>query len=909
MLILDFVGKKITLAVAKWILFRHIIKLETRTMRKAFLFACACLLSYPIVAQLPQVPLKNYVTEKISKSSPMIDGQLDDQIWQDARRSGDFVQHEPHEGISPTSQTEFAIVYDEDNLYVGIWAYDPNPDSISRRMSRRDDIEGDLVGVDFDSYNDHRTSFGFWVSASGVKLDRIMTGDGDTEDPTWDPNWFVKTHITHEGWTAEMKIPFSQLRFEINSTEGWGLNLMRYVFRNDEVSIWQRIPKGSGGFVSYYGNMTGLSGIEPKKQFDITPYTVASTERYEVEEGNPYRTGKGTNYTVGLDAKVGVTNNLTLDLTINPDFGQVEADPSEVNLTAYETFFEEKRPFFIEGRSILSMPLMIGDGDLANENLFYTRRIGRRPQGSPDLSDDEYAKMPSFTRILGAAKMTGKTENGWSVGMLESVTAHENAKLSFEDDEHLETVEPLTNYFVGSVGKDFNEGNTVIKGLITSVNRRMDDHYMDYLHQSAYTGGVEFSQLLKNKTYLISFKTFFSQVNGTEEALLRTQTSSAHYFQRPDAEHISIDSTRTSMLGNGGSLMLGKVGNSKFNFGGFLNWKSPGVELNDMGFIRNTDQILPILWGNYRFFEPFSIFRMLRFNSSLWSEFNFSGTFQGVGGNINANAQFTNFWNFGIGVNVQNEALSTGMLRGGPSFLEPASVTSWMSIGTDSRKKLMFRVSGFAPRSMEDHSKTTGGEFQITYRPLNMLQIVMEPNFTLNKSNLQYIEENSYQNDPRYVFGSIDQKVIGLSLRLNLTITPDLTIQYWGQPFIASGSYSDIKMITDPTAENYTDRFHVYNENQINVYKDDGYCNIDENADGIVDYSVDYPDFNFKEFKSNLVARWEFRPGSILYLVWSQGRNSYQEYGGMDIGRDFNELYRVYPHNVFLVKFSYRFGL
>ncbi len=852
---------------------------------------------------------KIYRTQKIESAPPTIDGKLTESVWLDAKRSGDFVQFQPYADVAPTEQTEFAIMYDDNNIYVGIWAHDSQVSEISQRMSRRDNIEGDLVGVDFDSYHDLRTSFGFWVSASGVKLDRIMSGNGSNEDDTWDPIWFVKTHIGEDGWTAEMRIPFSQLRFEKNSEQGWGLNVLRLLFRKEEVSLWSPIPRDASGLIDHYGELHGIEGVEARKQYDITPYTVASTERYETEEGNPFATGKDYNYTVGMDAKIGVTNNMILDLSVNPDFGQVEADPSQVNLTAYETFFEEKRPFFIEGRSILSMPLMIGDGDLANENLFYTRRIGRRAHGYPDLTDKEYTSMPAFTRIIGAAKLSGKTENGWSVGALETVTRPEKAEIDLEGERRYETIEPLTNFFIGTVQRDLNEGNTIFGGLVTATNRKLEDTPLDYLHSSAYTGGLDFTQYFKDRTYMISAKTFFSQVNGSTEALTETQTSSSHYYQRPDASHLELDTTRTSLMGHGGSVFIGKVGNSPLNFGMFFNWKSPGIELNDVGFIRNTDQLLPIVWGSYQFLEPFSIFRSLRFNSSAWSDWDFSGTHMGIGANLGANMQFTNYWSLSVGVNGQPASLSTGMLRGGPSFMVPGSVHPYVSIKTDGRKKLVFELSGMGSVMLEGHSQTEGANLDITYRPIDNLSISLAPNIMFEKNNLQYISETDYHGDPRYIFGAINQKVVGMSLRLNLNITPEFTIQYWGQPFFATGSYSDLKMITDPLAENYTDRYHVFTDGQIEHFKDDGYCLIDENLDDIPDFSIDYPDFNFKEFKSNLVARWEFRPGSIVYLVWSQGRSGSDSYGDFQLNRDFSDLYDVHPNNVLLVKFSYRFGL
>jgi hypothetical protein len=407
--------------------------------------------------------------------NPVIDGLLNESFWVNSTKGGKFTQFEPAEGKDPYQPTEFSIYYDDNNIYVGIWAYDSNPDSISRRLTRRDDIDGDMVGIEFDSYFDHRTSFGFWVSASGVKMDKIASGDGNTEDTGWDPIWYVKTNINKEGWTAEMRIPLSQLRFSENSNKLWGVEIARRIFRKGETSLWQPIKRDESGWVHAFGELEGINDINPGKQLDITPYSVGSLERFEKEEGNPYATGKGKYLSGGFDAKIGITNNMTLDLAANPDFGQVEADPSQVNLTAYETFYEEKRPFFIEGRNILSMPLMVGDGDLANENVFYIRRIGRRPQGYPGLGSGEYADIPEFTRIIGSAKLTAKTSGGLSIGVMEAVVSEQNAEIDLNGNKRYETIEPLTNYLVGSLHKDLNEGNTVIAGMMTATNRRLKD--------------------------------------------------------------------------------------------------------------------------------------------------------------------------------------------------------------------------------------------------------------------------------------------------------------------------------------------------------------------------------------------------------------------------------------------------
>jgi len=848
----------------------------------------------PLVAESQEPPVaarKQYQAVKLRQQPPVIDGRLDESIWQSTLKGGQLVQSQPYEGRMPSQLTEFAITYDDNNLYVGFWASDTSPDSISRRLTRRDDIDGDIVGINIDSYFDKRTAFGFFVSASGVKMDMLTSNNGMSEDKTWDPNWYVATTINDQGWTAEMRIPLSQLRFSDKENRIWGIEVYRSLFRKDELSMWQPIPRNAPGSVYLYGELTGINDIKPRRQIDLTPYAVASGEKYPKEEGNPYAAGKDFKYSAGLDAKIGVTNNLTVDLTVNPDFGQVEADPSEVNLTAFETFFEEKRPFFVEGRNILSMPLMLGDGDLANENLFYTRRVGRRPHRYPTLSDGEYAKVPEFSRILGAAKISGRTENGWSIGLLESVAAEERAEIDLSGNKRYETVEPLTNYLIGTVRKDLNEGNTVISGMITSTNRKLDETTVDDMHSGANSAGVDFTQYFKDKSYMLMVKTYFSQVDGSAAAITQSQLSSARYFQRPDATHLHLDTTRTSLSGNGGTLFFGKLGNSPFQWGWFLSWKTPGVEINDVGYMRSADNILPIFWAGYRFTKPFGIFRSINLNTNHWSSFDFGLTYQGYGGNINANATLTNLWNVGAGLNWDSPSVETSLLRGGPAFKTPARIQPWVNIGTDQRKKLSFNINGFGYQANEGHGSMEGMSVSINYKPINALSISLSPNFSSSYSNLQYIDQTTEDSGDRYVFGSIKQKVLGMSLRINLTITPTLTIQYWGQPFMASGQFSDLKYVTDPMANEYADRFHVYTPQELE------HCNIE------------CPDFNVKEFKSNLVARWEYQPGSVVFLVWSQGRSGYDDYGDFSFGRDFKSLTDTKPRDILLVKFSYRFGL
>jgi hypothetical protein len=511
---------------------------------------------------------------------PTIDGVLDEEVWNLGEWKDDFIQNQPYNGRPATQRTEFKILFDDNNLYVAIKNYDTSPDSIIKRLTRRDAADGDLAGILVDSFHDLRTGFLFGVSSSGVKYDVMYSEDGQNEDESWDPNWWVKTSINKEGWIAEMKIPFSQVRFDKNSGDVWGLEIVRVYYRRNETDLWQHIPADAPGFIHMMGELSGLESIKPRKILDITPYGVAKMETFQNEPGNPFNfkeKGRKFGGNVGLDAKIGITNNMTMDLTINPDFGQVEADPSEVNLSAYETYFSEKRPFFIEGNNITNFNIGIGNGNQGNDNLFYSRRIGRQPQGDPNLGNQEYANVPTFTNILGAAKLTGKTKNGLSLGFVEAVTGGMWAAVKDSATgttiRH-ELVEPLTNYFLGRVQRDFNDGKTILGGIFTSTNRDLDDNLGSFMHRSAYSGGIDFTQFFKDKNWSFNLNTAFSLVTGSKDAIAQTQLSSARYYQRPDQDYLEFDPDRTTLFGSGGRMQIAK-NNGHLNIFACVKWKTP----------------------------------------------------------------------------------------------------------------------------------------------------------------------------------------------------------------------------------------------------------------------------------------------------------------------------------------------
>ena len=876
-------------------------------MKKCLICGILILALHSAYAQTPEMKL---YTATRTTSPPTINGKLDDLAWQSGTWPDDFTQNQPFSGRPATQRTEFNILFDDNYLYVAIKAYDTSPDSIVNRLTRRDEADGDLAGVIFDSFHDLRTGFLFGVSSAGVKYDRMIMNDGEYEDPSWDPNWWVQTSINDEGWIAEMKIPFSQVRFDKNSGTVWGLEIGRVLYRNNETSFWQHIPKEAPGMVHLFGEMKGLEQIKPRKIFDVTPYAVAKTETFEAVPENPFLAkGRSSKINAGLDAKIGVTNNMTMDLTINPDFGQVEADPSEVNLSAYETFFREKRPFFIEGNNITSFGLGIGDGDVGNDNLFYSRRIGRRPQVYPELEDEWNADVPIQANILGAAKLTGKTKDGFSVGFIDAVTSEENAEIDTIGGRMLKTVEPLTNYFIGRVQKDIHDGNTIIGGIFTGTNRILNDETQNFLHKSAYTAGIDFTQYFKNKSWSLNFNNAFSLVQGSKEAIENTQKSSARYFQRPDKDYAVLDPNRTSLAGSGGRLQIIKQ-NGNWNFMSATIWKTPGFETNDVGYLREADQVLSVLWGQYNQFEPKGIYRQYNINADIYSVWNFGADQLGKGLEWNANMNLKNFWNLYTGGSVRGNNLDQSILRGGTMMKTPGNWNVRFGFSTDSRKKLVFDSNTNLNVGFQESSNNFNTNVGFSYKPTNFLVLSFNPGFSKSFNELQYVSTIELNQGDKYIFANIDRKTISTSFRINVNLSPDLTLQYWGQPFIATGKYNDHKQIVNPMADNYDNRFRIFSPSQISL-DDDEYI-IDENGDGSTDYRFYKKDFNFKEFLSNFVLRWEYSPGSSVFLVWSQSRSSSDNSGNLNLSDDLSNLFDGSdnkPHNVFLIKLSYRFGL
>ena len=855
------------------------------------------------------VPKRKYTTRSVGDmSAPVVDGILSEAVWDAVEWTTDYIENRPDEGTPPSYQTKFKILYDDKNLYIGVRCLDGEPNKIVKRLSRRDGFEGDWIEFNIDSYFDKRTAFSFTITAAGVKGDELISNNGNNWDESWNPIWYAKTQIDGEGWTAEMRIPLSQIKFSKADDQVWGLQSTRRFFREEERSLWQRVPQDAPGWVSEFGELHGLKGLVPQNQLEIQPYTVANTESYEAENGNPFRDGSDSRLTVGLDAKIGITNDMTLDLTINPDFGQVEADPSAIALDGFQIFFREQRPFFVENKNIFDFRVSRSNAGntFGSDNVFYSRRIGRNPQGFPSTSEGEYVDLPSNTPILGAARLSGKTKNGWAIGILESVTDKRFATIANNGDRREELVEPLTNYFVGRLQKDFNDRNSFIGGMFTATNRGELTEGLDFLHKEAYTGGFDFKHNWKERVWYVGGNFIMSHVMGSENAIENTQRTITHLFQREGADHVEVDPNRTSLTGTSANLQLGKIGEGHWRFETGGTYRSPELELNDIGFQRQADDIRHYTWVGYRTLKPDKVFRQLGMNYNHWSAWDFGGNHNLLQFNTNAWANFQNNWFGNFGFNYRPRQYDIFALRGGPRLRLSPSISFWNGINTDSRKKLRFGAFHNGNKAVDNSFRRYSIEFGAVYQPVDALRISAWPNISINNDKLQYITTTELNGDPLYLNGQINQRTLSMSLRVNYTINPNLTLQYWGQPFISRGRYSNFKYVSNPTAKVFEDRITPLAGDQIQFT--DGTYSVDEDLDGVTDFSFGDPDFSFVQFRSNLVMRWEYIPGSEIFLVWSQDLSQSGDPNAGLLDELNNNLFGdIKATNIFLLKATYRF--
>ncbi len=844
-------------------------------------------------------PLPTMPAVRVQNAPPVIDGRLDDVTWRLASVVTGFVQFDPNEGVAATHDTEVRVLYDDDAIYVAFRAFDPSPESIVALRTRRDQGSGsDRVHVVIDSYFDRRTAFHFAVNAAGMKMD-LYRFDDTNEDIGWDAVWDVATQIDDLGWTAEFRIPLSQLRFSGAPRQDWGINFARDIARYNEASTWAPLSRNDQAIVSRSGILQGLENLAPASRLEVLPYSVMRGKRTPGDPTNPFYRPTTAAMTVGADLKYGVTQNLTLDLTVNPDFGQVEADPSQVNLTAFETFNPEQRPFFQEGAGIFRFGLGWGGGDTSQQSLFYSRRIGRSPQGSYSGTAD-WVDAPQQTRILGAAKLSGKSEGGWSVGLLSSLTRQEEARVMTAGLASGLTVEPMTSYSVLRVQRDFREGASAIGVIGTATARDGEAADALRLRKNAFTGGVDFRHRFYGNRLELRGSFIGSRVSGSPEAIDRTQRSSARYFQRPDAKHLTLDPDARSMQGYASSVELWKVAGGNWRYALATLVRSPGFEVNDLGFLPQVDAIEQVAFAGYQNTRPGTRLRRWGVNLSGSSSWDFGGENQGLAGNLNTQLTTLENRNVSAGITGATRGLNARALRGGPSLRSDPRVSGWLGGSTDSRKDVQFGIShGASYRWAGNGSWESNASPWVRWRPNEWATVRVGPSYARRVEDTQWVGRLADSAEPVYVLGRMDQETLGIDIRADLALASTLTLQFYAQPFMSTGAFSDFKRVGDPRAMSHGARFIP-----ITVERVGSAYQTDLTGDGN-QRQFGSPDFNIRQFRSNAVLRWEFRPGSTAYLVWAQSRDFFSQESGQGFGDGFGSIFGSAPENIFMLKVSY----
>ena len=828
----------------------------------------------------------------VRTSTPIaIDGRLNEQVWQHSAKS-DLVQRMPNEGAPSSERTEVWFAYDDDALYVAARLFDQSPDSITGRLVRRDaDFESDAFFIGVDSNHDRLTAYFFGTNPSGCVQDGIIFDDTKS-DNSYDGVWDVAVETDSISWKAEFRIPFSQIRFSKEDRYVWGVEVSRTIKRKNEEDYFLYYPRNDAVRVSRWLELHGIEGIEPPPRIEVSPYVAATGKFIQSPSVHPFNSGRddpfifGRDYfgRVGADAKIGLSGNFTLDASMNPDFAQVEVDPAVVNLSAYETYYTEKRPFFIEGSNILSFgrggAADFWDFNWSDPGFFYSRRIGRAPQGS--VTHEGFTDIPDRTTILGAAKVSGKTTDGWSVAALSAFTNREFGRVDSAGVRLEEEIEPYTFYGIVRTQKNFDESRQAIGMIATIVERDTKEaQAAELLNKRAVSVGVDgWTFLDAEKDWVLTGWAGLTNVTGGQARMLALQQSPQHYFQKPDQDHLSIDSGATSLTGWAGRIWLNKdKGNWRLNAAaGFIN---PSFESNDLGFHTYTDIINTHFWIGYDWYDPDPVFRTKSIGVAALEEFNFGGLKTGETFYLNGHLELLNYWYGSVFLGYNTEFYDDRRTRGGPLMRSLPSKFIFLSFNSDTRRSLYGFLSVSADRG------NTGGwdygvSLTLSWKASRALIISFGPSYSRNHSTAQYVEAVP---DPlaaatfgtRYVFATLDQQSLSATLRLDWTFTPRLSFQLYSQPFLSAGRYSEFKSLAAPGTFSFNPSTTTLT-----------------------------PDFNFTSLRANAVLRWEYLPGSTLYLVWTNLKTQYEEnYGIFRTGRDFNEMLRARPDNVFSLKITY----
>ncbi len=868
----------------------------------------------PAQQAAPQVREQRVVRAVRAAEPITVDGRLDERIWQGQAVEG-FTQSDPKDGDPSSERTRVWVAYDDGAIYVAAFCHDSDPGKIVSRLGRRDsEIDSDWFYFAVDPYYDKRSGYMFGVNPAGSILDEALSNDVN-DDETWDGVWEAKTQVNGDGWTVEMRIPFNQIRFPKKEEYVWGVNFFRGIKRKNEKAAFAWVPKSDSAFVSRFARLEGIRGISPGRQVEFMPYAVANAQFRPAEAGNPFETGHRALSNAGFDLKVGLKSNLTLDATVNPDFGQVEVDPAVINLSAYETYYEEKRPFFIEGSSIFQG---FGRGGVyinANINwpqptFFYSRRIGRAPQGA--VTEDGFSRVPVSTTILGAAKVTGKLGGSWNLGFISALTGRESAEIDQSGLRLSQEVEPFTYYGAFRAQKEIGEGKSGFGILATGVARDIRTETLaGILNKNAFSLAADGWMFLdKKRDWVVGGWAGGTRVEGTADDILRLQTSSMHYFQRPDATHLSLNPAATSLSGWAARLNLGKQ-NGNFLFLASAGAIAPGFDPNDVGFQYGGSDIIQVqTLPGYQWTKPGKVFQNCLLLAGAFANFDFGGNRTWSGGLLSFQGTFRNFWEFNTMLAWNPQTVSKDRTRGGPLSLTPWGYQVDAMLSTDTRRPIIMSGQSSYYRRPAWGDEWTA-QLAIRWKPRSNISLSVGPTLALEDNPVQWVTqvEDAVMTETygsRYVFGRIGQKVLGSEIRVDWTFTPRLTLQAYLQPFIAVGSYDRFKELARPKSLDY----NLYGQGASTISYADGSYTVDPDGPGpAAPFSFGNPDFNYKSMRGTVVFRWEYRPGSLIYFVWTQNRADYADPGNLRLWRDLGNLFSAPGDNIFLLKVSYRWNL
>lgn len=824
---------------------------------------------YPNVA----APTDSTATAARANTPPVIDGKDDDPAWATTPVISAFKEWRPTEGKAPRFKTEARIAYDASNLYVFVRAFDPHPDSIIKLLERRDSFtSSDMIWLFIDSYYDRRTGYEFGVNAAGVKVDQAIFDDGN-EDQAWDAVWDVATRIDSLGWTAEFRIPLSQMRYSREREHTFGMTIDRMIYRYSERASWPLLRQSKPGFVSQFGALNGLDDLEAPRKLEAVPYVVTKSSNRIVNNAFSQR----QNLAAGGDVKYRLAPNVTLDATINPDFGQVESDPAVLNLSAYESFFDERRPFFVAGRGLFRLDVNCSSVNCNGENLFYSRRIGRTPELAGIYGDT--VPLQPIT-IIGAGKLIGRFPTGTTIGVLDAVTQ----RVASPGDT---TYDPATNFAVMRTTQDFRKGGSAIGAIVTAVNRRLDQWSSPYLASSAYAGALDFRHRFLKNNYEISGSFDQSRVQGSPQTILSLQTNGVHNYQRPDAS-LPLNPNRTVLSGDAEEVKVGKIGGQHLMFESAYQRRSPGFEINDMGFLRRADQVSWNTWVGFFDRKQTKYYNRFQLNNNWWQYWTTDGLPLEAAYNTNVHITFKNNWGWHQGgtIGQLGKTYDDREARGGPAIRQDRFIAPWLFIAGDDRKAIVpyMNVNYFRGSDGRNSSWSLGPE--IDYKLLGRFSSVFQFNWSHDIIDNKFYRKITDATGLHYAFAHLDQHTTSVTARLNYTFTPDVSLQTYLQPFVSKGTWSNVRQLSaTPRADDYDARFAPYINPAVTT-----------NPGG----------FNFKALASNVVFRWEYRPGSTLFAVWNQGRQGFAPAEGGDTFRgDVRNLFNLHPANTFLVKVSY----